>query len=252
MKKVALLSLTLTALLTLATAAEAGVVYLGLDPSAHGQPQAPALVDNAVQFAGGGTNPTIALVGDNSGGANSLLTSLGYTNITVISSANLGATNLNNFDMLYVALSTSNSTLADLVAASAQIDTYVNGGGGLLVEPQVFAAGSWSWVPLAGQIGHSGATNVATETVVIVDSLHPVMAGLTNAGLSNWGFSVHSFFATAGAAGFDILAVDGQGRPVIVALQNQAVPEPASMLAWGLLTGVGLVGYRLRRRKLAA
>lgn len=29
-------------------------------------------------------------------------------------------------------------------------------------------------------------------------------------------------------------------------------PEPASLLAWGLLTGVGLVGYRLRRRKLAA
>jgi hypothetical protein len=31
----------------------------------------------------------------------------------------------------------------------------------------------------------------------------------------------------------------------------QPVPEPASMLAWGLLTGVGLAGYRLRRRKVA-
>jgi hypothetical protein len=31
-----------------------------------------------------------------------------------------------------------------------------------------------------------------------------------------------------------------------------AVPEPASMLAWGLLSGVGLVGYRLRRRKVTA
>lgn len=30
---------------------------------------------------------------------------------------------------------------------------------------------------------------------------------------------------------------------------NAAVPEPASMLAWGLIAGVGAVGYRLRKRK---
>ena len=30
------------------------------------------------------------------------------------------------------------------------------------------------------------------------------------------------------------------------------VPEPASMLAWGLIAGVGAVGYRLRKRKVAA
>jgi hypothetical protein len=52
---------------------------------------------------------------------------------------------------------------------------------------------------------------------------------------------------------YQVLNTFGDG----VALDNfqfqlAAVPEPASMLAWGLLTGVGLVGYRLRRRKVTA
>jgi hypothetical protein len=34
--------------------------------------------------------------------------------------------------------------------------------------------------------------------------------------------------------------------------QFAPVPEPASMLAWGLIAGVGVVGYRLQNRKKVA
>ena len=44
-----------------------------------------------------------------------------------------------------------------------------------------------------------------------------------------------------------------QGTGFDTAFQAVLVPspEPASLLAWGLLTGIGLVGYRLRRRRAA-
>lgn len=50
------------------------------------------------------------------------------------------------------------------------------------------------------------------------------------------------WFGMAGAAGF--------GDQLVIR-DLAAVPEPASMLAWGLIAGVGAVGCRLRKRKAA-
>jgi hypothetical protein len=52
---------------------------------------------------------------------------------------------------------------------------------------------------------------------------------------------------------FTFLTFSGAGNQ-FAEFQIDAVPtpEPASLLAWGLLTGVGLAGYRFRRRKVTA
>lgn len=44
----------------------------------------------------------------------------------------------------------------------------------------------------------------------------------------------------------------GQLSEPQIPFRIQVNPEPASLLAWGLLTGVGFVSYRLRRRKVSA
>ena len=48
---------------------------------------------------------------------------------------------------------------------------------------------------------------------------------------------------------FSVLAFDNAQLNLA---QAAAVPEPASMLAWGLIVGVGAVGYRLRKRQSLA
>jgi len=222
------------------------IVYIGADPSssAHhpGQGQAVALAGNATTWAGGSSNPAIGYVeGDGcfGGSVDDVLNDAGLSNRTQI--FDLANENLSAYDVVYVG-PTCNTNSGNLTNAAANVLAYVNAGGGLVVEPEIFDANSWAWAPYAGLIGHSGATNWEGNEVNIVAPGHPVMAGLTNAGLSNWFGSVHSTFSTPGAAGFTTLT-EWQGAtaniPHIIAL-----PEPASM---ALLALGGLAMLRRRR-----
>jgi len=222
------------------------IVYIGADPtsSSHhpGQTEAALLAGNAATWAGGSSNPAVGYVESEAGFGGSvatILTAAGLSNLTQIN--DLTNDNLSGYDVVYVGPST-NLAQGNIVNAAANVLAYVNGGGGLVVEPEVFDANSWSWVPYANLIGHSGAANVCNpETVNIVAGGHPVMAGLTNAGLSNWGCSVHTTFATPAAAGFQTLTETSPapGIPHIIAL-----PEPASL---SLLVLGGLSMLRRRR-----
>lgn len=137
-------------------------------------------------------------------GAVLLLPGRGFTSLT-----RLFAPDLPGDPSADDALSIGPTAVPDpLIAAAVNILAFVSAGGGLVVEAEVFGPGSWTWVPFADLIGHSGDVNVATENVHITDPAHPVMAGLTDAGLSSWGFSIHSNFTTPERAGFDVLAVD--------------------------------------------
>jgi hypothetical protein len=73
--------------------------------------------------------------------------------------------------------------------------------------------------------------------------------------ISTLGMTEAQLRAQLAALGVDFI-ISGRSQnganSAALGLRVQAVPEPASLLAWSLLTGVGLVGYRLRRRKLAA
>jgi len=218
------------------------VVYCGLDPSSTShcsdEPEAGVLVANMTRWAGGSTDPVIGYLEEGSGFGKCLTTLLnaaGFTSMTLLNSSNLTTIDLSVYDVLYFGPTTSQAEIANYVAAASKIQSYVNAGGGLVVEPEVFAGNSWSWVPFANQIGHSGSTNVCTEVVTITAPSHPVMAGLTNAGLSRWSCSVHTYFANAEAAGFEVLAVDTYDRPAII-----AIPEPCTVLLLGI-GGLALV-----------
>ena len=226
-------------------AADAGnIVYLGLDP-AHGHigriPEVP-LIRNAARFAGGSLDPKIGyLEGGGGFGSNTgtKLSMAGFTDITLLAPGDLDTIDLTIYDVLYFGPHTNAAVIDDYQTAAVDILAYVNGSGGLVVEPEIFRANSWSWVPHAGLIGHSGATNVVEDTVVITNPSHPVMAGLTSAGLSNWGGAIHSTFSTPAAAGFEVLATNAFGIPVII-----VIPEPTTL---SLLT-IGSLALIKRKR----
>ena len=248
-KRLMMASAFVASLFFSAYAAAGPIVYIGLDPGdGHFQPETGPLIKNATTFAGGSLDPKIGYLeaggGFSTGTLGPKLTAEGFTDTTLLTSASLAVIDLSIFDMLYFGPTTDVSTIADYVAASAAIASYVAGSGGLVVEPEVQAASSWSWVPDAALIGHSGSLNVGTEAVSITAPLHPVMSGLTSTGLSGWGFSVHSTFSTAAAAGYTVLATDASGTPVIIT-KTVGVPEPTTVM----LLGVGLVAVGFRRKR---
>ncbi len=217
-----------------------GIVYMGTDPSNHysSHPMALTLASNAVKTVGGGSNPNIAYVDTFFGGTGTMLATDGFTNLTSLTPATLATANLSAYQVLYIGYANSASSM---VPAAANVLNFVNNGGGLIAENELFDAASWTWLPFGNLIGSSGPTNVAGDNVNIVAPLNPVMAGLTNAGLSNWSFSVHSDFSTPAAAGFTTLAVDANsGIPYII----ERVPEPSSLV----LAGLGLLSLFLARR----
>ena len=199
------------------------LVYIGTDPSSDqhfgsaGPPlpnAASHLAANAARWAGDDSNPAIGCVeGDSAAGSQVEVTlvSEGLACASVILVADLDTTDLSNFDVLYTGAAGSDLHVDELVAASGQVLAFVNSGGGLVAETNVFAINSWTWVPFADDISHSGDANLGGAEVLIVQPTHPVMQGLTDAFLSDWGISVHSTFLTPGDAGFQVLALGDAG-----------------------------------------
>ena len=206
----------------LAVFTQGRIVYLGIDPSeaTHAaKPQARILAGNAARWAGGGVDqPRVAWV-DGIGAFSSevgvRLAEAGLTDLTEIQAASLASADLSAFDVVYVG---PTSDVSGLVPALLNLVRFGNSGGGLVVEPNLQDPESWSWVPFADLIGHSGPVNVGSELVVITNPGHPVASGLTNDGLSDWGMSVHTVFSTPDAAGFEAVAADSYqfGTPVIL------------------------------------
>ena len=217
------------------------LVYWGTDAASGVHhpifPEAVQLVGNAVTWVGKSNNPVIGYAaGEIPGEVLTILTDAGFTNLTELTAFDLANIDLSGFDMLYIGVVLDGFNYA---AADANVQSFFDNGGGLVAEAELFGPGSWEWLPFADLIGHSGDTNIETESVTIVKSSHPVMAGLTDAGLSDWLLSVHSHFTTPEAAGFTRLAIDKTGAGHII-----AVPAPSAFAM--LLIGTAL-GSRRRR-----
>lgn len=219
------------------------IVYTGQDPSAHyPDGESIQLTQNMVMWAGGGANPNVGYVNGNDNVAG-LLAAAGFTNLTEIPIADLDTTNLSVFDVVWIGR-TDDNLQADLDAASANVQAYVDAGGNLVAEDQ---RNGYAWIPFGTAIGGTGGPP-DNDTIHITDPGHPVMAGLTDNGLSGWGNSCHARFATPGAAGFITLAVDVEAadEACTVAFQG-AIPSMGpiglvSLLALLIATGLIFLG----------
>jgi hypothetical protein len=147
------------------------------------------------------------------------LTGVDFTRVSL---AELATVTLTDFDVLYVGelflegLVTvpAQTALDALNARAADIDTFIAGGGGVLALPEPIGNGRFAWVPDA--IEPMVSTDfISDDSVGIVAPGHPVMAGLTDEGLSGWNVASHGDFRST--AGLDVLVDNGAGRPITLA-----------------------------------
>lgn len=75
------------------------------------------------------------------------------------------------------------------------------------------SATPYTWVPQRSPFtGLTAASCFSADQITITDPTHPVMSGLTDAALSNWGQSLHTYFSNVGGFGF-IAVANGGGVP---------------------------------------
>jgi hypothetical protein len=235
---------------TLASAATAHagrLVYMGLDPACHtSHPEAQQLAANAVRWAGNDNDPRILLVKAVCGSDGlTMLQNAGFTQITDITESQFASQTLSNFDVIYI---THDLLASNYTSSAGAVFRFVNMGGGLVTEG---GADSLAWAPLGNAIGLNGD---GSDVESIVDSLHPVMAGLTNAGLSNWRSTSHSNFTTPGAGQFLTLAIDGHQVANLIVHEGVIRADTAPVAGWQgmLVLTIALLGWGLYRQRRAA
>ncbi|MGH8004253.1 MAG: choice-of-anchor D domain-containing protein, partial [Limisphaerales bacterium] len=129
---------------------------------------------------------------------------------TLVDAVQFDTINLANFDLLFVGTAGS---VQPLINRSADIAAFLQAGGGIVaLYESPFNA--WQWLPIAV----TQTVGLCNESIHIVDSTHPAMDSLTDAGLSNWGCSYHGVF-TSFDSSLQALAVgvDVGNQPVILA-----------------------------------
>ena len=137
----------------------------------------------------------------------------GAYEITQITVDQFATQSLNGFDILYVDPDARDSSI--LQSRAADVAAFVSAGGGLITDDGGnYDAPDFSWTPhgadLAWVVEHQEIVSLTAAGMV-----HPVTAGLSNAGLSYWGNSQHSYFTAT--AGLTELATNPSGDPNILA-----------------------------------
>ena len=153
--------------------------------------------------------PTILVVGSASANLQQVAAALGGS---VVSTFNFITANLTGIDVI-VFDEGSNGNFTIDAATAAKVAAFVAGGGGLYVElGGNFFNPNFSWVPHPGIV----STTSTSDNIGIVNASHPLVEGLTSAGLSNWSNSSHGDFISTG--GLEIVAQNNNtGRPVLLA-----------------------------------
>jgi hypothetical protein len=255
--------------------AVAGPVFLtGHDPDFHTQPglgNGDNLLAKALSFVTGGNyndglNTTkflwvesaIAAPAGHVKGYNSLDdigATLG-TDYDIVNAAGFATVNLANYNAIAIASSfggtLTRAELDALIARSADIKTFINGGGGLFASSECYPCG-------ANLLGGATAPNLFGYLPITVTSIganppftptaYGLGLGLTAADLND---PTHNSFGLTG--GLNIVDTDASGNATtlagIVLLDDggfQPVPEPSTYAL--MLAGLGLLGFAARRRR---
>jgi hypothetical protein len=162
----------------------------------------------------------------------------GEFHFTEISASAIETVNFDDFDVIYVTDAWANvgtpGYAVHLNARQADIATFLTTGGGLVFGVQNFSGTTtngdeYHFLPPGLVEGQPAGMSFHGQKVRITDPSHPIFAGVTNADLSNWGFSYHGFFASgslptvaiqtdprAGLSGESVIRVGSYGAGTIV------------------------------------
>ena len=127
-------------------------------------------------------NPHWLVVGSSTTNINEAATALGAT---VSTTTDFSTASLTGIDVVIFGIDISAGHFTRDAATKAKLAAYVTSGGGLYVElggDSTYM--DYSWVPNYGIVSTS---SVAIELISIADPGHPIAAGVTDAGLDNWG-----------------------------------------------------------------
>ncbi len=257
-------------------AAHAGNVYLtGHDPDFHAQVQASGQkqLNVALNFVTGGSykdNSTKFLWVESylpatSGhfvGFNGLAAiGVGAGNVDRVDALGLATVNFSSYSAIVVASSfggmLTSAEINALIGRSADIATFVNGGGGLAAFAECLSTPACDGSNLAAPTTPFGYLPITVTSVDTVPGyfVTPFGAslGLTNGDVSDC--CTHNSFGAIG--GLNVVDFDSRGVATTVAGNVRiggggligGVPEPAS---WALMIGgFGMAGAALRRRRTA-
>ena len=144
------------------------------------------------------------------------LTAQGIT-YTVYGSAQMGAVSLSPFDKVIIASQQPPSFYAALSTNRAWFETYINQGGIFEFHGASYFDDDWSALPMpAGlAIAPQGDTNADNE-LTIADAQSPLVDGLNNNSIDDWGWSTHSYFTGAGFAYNTVIVEDEFDQPVLI------------------------------------
>jgi len=139
----------------------------------------------------------IRVLGINTGSASDYQSVVDLTGIafTEVSTVGFETVNLNDYDVLFISDLYSSAVQTALYNKKepTTIEAWINTGHGVLTLSSVECKDLLAWLP--GAVRPS-CTVDDSDTVTIFDPTHPVMTGLTNAGLSGWGQSAHGYFSS--------------------------------------------------------
>jgi hypothetical protein len=166
-----------------------------------------ASTPNPYQIDSDGTGAVVDLLWV---GSHSTMWNDGQADVTRVSVSTFAGMDLFGFDVIYVDETAGGSSI--LLSRAADIETFIVAGGGLITE--LGGGYGYDWVPHASNLAwiwdHQEIVNLTD-----LGQLHPVTAGLTDSGLSNWRNSQHNYFTST--AGMDVLATDPSGHANILA-----------------------------------